>query len=688
MTFQVDVRINKIGHIVEIEGLGISVNFDPKNYRNTMNALVDSCKELQPDLASDKEAIAYLTRSIQIQLTEIYKDYEQEKESKPKKGEDNDKRRYPVYKYSTKGKGNLHEAVMLAGLPIFLKYENEEIVVVETIEEAGRILASPNLEEYPYEPYEFSSMEEVRDILEIAKTISMDSLYLWAKQYVNEYNDQDDYKIKLVALDVIFSYFQDKFSTTHYVGIVGDNDSGKSSLGTTVEATGYRPVYMIDPSAPNIFRCIGQIEPGQCTIILDEADKIDKSPEMMAILKTGYQLTGKVPKINTNTYRQEFFFTYGLKFIIGEKSMNNTIAKGVLDRTFTFTAHPGDPPFDIKETCNHQANASCKGRFNNILSFRKLLLIYRLMHYNDPVEDIETGLRRRNRELVKPLLQLFYQVQPQVMGEITSILEHFLKDKQRKKETTLEAALCPIINRLVSECGIEIPASQIWATITGNNGIVGSPDMTRPDKFHTEDFGTIYRNTITNIICDKFGAKKRHTDKGSVLTFDLEKLEKLTKSYESEIKIQVKLIEQNPDGYDGSDGFSKALLIPTENQNVEIANNQSNLTNISEKNHKNNVNNATEKIQGSSDVPVKPSDPSDPSANLDNDENKGIDKKQDKEIHGMGATNKPESPSSTKASPPSPQFECPYCGQSFASQSELIAHMDKESEDARISLGK
>jgi hypothetical protein len=42
------------------------------------------------------------------------------------------------------------------------------------------------------------------------------------------------------------------------------------------------------------------------------------------------------------------FFTYGLKMIIGEKSMNNTVAKGVLDRTFSFTAHPGDPLFDIK----------------------------------------------------------------------------------------------------------------------------------------------------------------------------------------------------------------------------------------------------------------------------------------------------------------------------------------------------
>jgi hypothetical protein len=73
----------------------------------------------------------------------------------------------------------------------------------------------------------------------------------------------------------------------------------------------------------------------------------------------------------------------------------------------------------------------------------------------------------------------------------------------------------------------------------------------------------------------------------------------------------------------------------------------------------NNVNDTKEKDQDPPDVPVKPSDPSDPSANLDNDENKGIDKKQDrqiaKEIHGTAINNPVNSPScSTIAPSPSP----------------------------------
>ena len=79
---------------------------------------------------------------------------------------------------------------------------------------------------------------------------------------------------------------------------------------------------------------------------------------MMAILKTGYQLNGKVPKININTLKQEFFFTYSLKIIISERSMSLTEAKGVYDRTFSFTAYAGDSKYDMKETLNPQGNAS------------------------------------------------------------------------------------------------------------------------------------------------------------------------------------------------------------------------------------------------------------------------------------------------------------------------------------------
>src|SRR5215831_18980025 len=149
------------------------------------------------------------------------------------------KREFPVYKYSYKGKGPLYEAVIVNGNPVFLKYEDDEVILVHKIEEDNRVIRPPYSEEYPYEPYEFVNTEEIQNLVQQAKSISINTLYLVAREIVEEYNEQDHNKIVLIATDIVYSYFQDKFATTHYVSIVGDNDSGKSSLGITFEAIGY-----------------------------------------------------------------------------------------------------------------------------------------------------------------------------------------------------------------------------------------------------------------------------------------------------------------------------------------------------------------------------------------------------------------------------------------------------------------
>ena len=82
----------------------------------------------------------------------------------------------------------------------------------------------------------------------------------------------------------------------------------------------------------------------------------------------------------------------------------------------------------------------------------------------------------------------------------------------------------------------------------------------QPNEYHTADFGTIYRSPITTLICDKFGAEKKHTNKGSILIFDLDKFVGACKTYELDknehiIDIQTKLDDLGKsDGSDGSDG--------------------------------------------------------------------------------------------------------------------------------------
>ena len=92
------------------------------------------------------------------------------------------------------------------------------------------------------------------------------------------------------------------------------------------------------------------MEPAQFPIIIDEANDIDSDKDKMNVLKTGYAITGKVPKININNNNiQEFFKTYCLKVLLAEILPSAFKAKGLLDRTFVLTCLPGNPNFNIKD---------------------------------------------------------------------------------------------------------------------------------------------------------------------------------------------------------------------------------------------------------------------------------------------------------------------------------------------------
>jgi hypothetical protein len=321
------------------------------------------------------------------------------------------KKKVFAFKYSGNLTGKLHEAVIVGGQSAFLVYDEQErdMKVVLEIEEASRIIKPPPREGYPYEPYEFADYGELKRYVEIASQDTIDGLNRQVREQFENFNEQDPHKLCLLSADVILSYFQDEFATVHYIDIVGDNGSGKSALGATFGAIGYRPLSLTDPSPANYTRVLGTLEPGQCTIIADEAESIDRSPDLMNVLKTGYEIRGRVSKINLNTYQPEYFFTYCLKIIIAEKSPDQWKAKGVMDRTFQLHCYKGLPKFDIKEVLNPAGNRRRQRMLRTLIHIRKLLLVYRLVHFDKPIVDLNVGVQGRDKELVKPLLQLFQE---------------------------------------------------------------------------------------------------------------------------------------------------------------------------------------------------------------------------------------------------------------------------------------
>jgi hypothetical protein len=476
-------------------------------------------------------------------------------DGKAEKQKQKKKDRIPIFKYSARFRKLLHEAILLNGESVFITWseENRHLNIVKKIEEPNRILIPPCIEEYPYEPIEFSSLKEIREFEDMALSETVDNLYYKIKSTVSSYIDQDREVIILVSADILWTFFQDLYPTTHYYDITGRaNGIGKSSIGFVFEGIGYRGVRMTDPSAANLYRILGKVEPGQCIIIADEADRIHQDREMLAIMKEGYSINGKVPKINTNTLKQEFFHCYCFKIRIAEESLRDNITKGVIDRSFLIKATKGRPTYDIKEVLQPaNRNEKFEKLHNNLRALRKLLLVYRLIHFNDSIPDINTGLEGRDKELCKPLLQLFHN--SEAYEEIKSTAQAFLDEKnKRKKSTSIEPVIYGIVVDLVSKQGKQLYFNQIWQAIT--NGIHGKPDDKKPNDYHTADYGTIYRNGISKLICDNFGAEREHKDKGSFFTFDVNRLARAGKFFDIEANIQTSLPQSQSDEADEADG--------------------------------------------------------------------------------------------------------------------------------------
>lgn len=160
------------------------------------------------------------------------------------------------------------------------------------------------------------------------------------------------------------------------------------------------------------------------------------------------------------------------------------------------------------------------------------------MHFQDPIADIDIGVEGRHKELCKPALQLFHSSDS--FKEIEGAFQTLLDAKNQRKSNSIEAALHPIIVNLVSSKGKDIFAGQIWDAILVE--IAGTRDDKKPNEFQTYDYGTLYRNTITNIICDKFGAERCHRKEGTVLIFDPEKLVRVGRLCNLETRFRLRLV--------------------------------------------------------------------------------------------------------------------------------------------------
>jgi len=320
----------------------------------------------------------------------------------------------------------------------------------------------------------------------------------------------------------------------------------KSALAATFGAIGYRPVSTTNPTPAILYRLLGNIEPGQCTMILEEAEKIDQVYEIMAILKTGYTRDGKVDRTNPVTLKPEFFHSYCFKIIVAERSPNQDTAKGVIDRAFVHSCFKGYPKHDIKEILNptNTGGPEHKSLLKELEDFRKVLLLYRLIHFKDDIKDIDVGIIGRDKELVKPTLQLFQWTKSQ--DHLVETFQKILDLKNKRKKTALHAALLSVVSSIITnktlieatttDGKIKVYASNFWLELPLH--VQGQEDKTKPGEYHSIEFATLYKGTVGRILHDNFGIESEHTKKGSLLTIDCPTITKLESQLNDKIVVK------------------------------------------------------------------------------------------------------------------------------------------------------
>lgn len=542
------------------------------------------------------------------------KAFEKVEEAEEEEEEVKLKKQY-LYKYFGKSQNVLYEAVLISGKPCFVNQEWDlktgepfvklsEKLLLPDAQHPTMELLPPEREMYLSKPYEFANENEINKYLTLAaREETLDTLYRKQKILASKYIDANKTHLTMLAADAIASYFQDKLGQVHYDMFVGDNDTGKTANLVYFQYEGYRAMLDVDITPANIYGFLGNFEEAQGTILEDEADDIDKQPEKMKIYKAGYNAGKKVTRTDITGFGRKTigWNTYCFKVFTSEEAPDGGKAKGFLDRTFVFHCTSGSPAFDIQEVTNPAGDNEFVELLNELDHNRKLLFAYRLLHYQDPLPNIELSIKNREKQLCKPVLRLFQDAECQ--EEIGIALADMIGQKRGIKRDTLEAKILGVVLRIITnrekeeaQCSLDnsqerewvfscmephqVPTAELFESVRLD--LDGEYKREKDKSFDTEEHGLISHDKIRRICVDKFSAESKRTESIRYLEFNKDKLERAKSAYVFPDKVAI-LYKKNvsESGHDENDRHGEVLEDTEEFEKVSTDENSQKIINNS-----------------------------------------------------------------------------------------------------------
>jgi hypothetical protein len=368
---------------------------------------------------------------------------------------------------------------------------------------------------------------------------------LWSK-----YIDADDFHISICAADIIFTYYQDKMGLTHYLFFVGGNDSGKSNNLFVLKYLAYRNFTSTGMTVANVYQFLGSGEEGQGTLCYDEADRIDEDRLMMAILKNGYGKGFPVPKIDTSFGRKQMKYnTYCFKAFAAERFLDPVNAKGLIQRCIELQCYAGDPRYDITEVTDETGAEEFQELKYELNDMRNIMLVVRLLHFHEKIHDIKLNIKRREKQLFKPVIRIFQNTK--TLDELLPVISKYMTQRREANYSSLHAFLYKAAKDMIKSRKTSLLESGfIWDYIISN--LQGADVPGKALSYDTSEFGIVTQKEKIQTLEHVFGAKSKKSHGTRKLDFDISKLQRLGKVYDR--ATEVKVVRDGDDSFEQNRG--------------------------------------------------------------------------------------------------------------------------------------
>jgi len=350
---------------------------------------------------------------------------EQEKHSKPK----------------TKGfvPGFYIESILVEGKPQFLCHSiaDGKITTRDHLYEFDQMIKPLDPSQCGYLPYNFTK-NEITQIT--TKKINKDLLLDKIKQQIDHYIVLDDLDCYLILGDVLLTYEQEHINTIHFLFVVGETESGKSTIAHFFRWLGYRCLYGEDIPNADIYNFLGTDEEGAGTIAEDEAQEIGLDREKIRTYKNSYSKGSLKARIvqTANTKKQVFYKTFCFKVFCGEKIPDD---KGFRERLAVIHMIEGTPASNIKRMTKEEEL--------ELLKIRKALLVYKIQNISNSLPEIDSGLKQRDQELWEDYLRVLSNTK--YSEESKKVVEYYTKQRHESIWNSLEARVFKLILLVIDE---------------------------------------------------------------------------------------------------------------------------------------------------------------------------------------------------------------------------------------------